>query len=406
MKRFGLLGAHLGHSYSPQLHALLGGYPYELFEVAPEDLDSFLRAAPFDGCNVTIPYKQAVLPYCAELSDTARRIGSVNTLLRRADGSLYGDNTDYGGFLHLLERCGGIAPGERAMILGSGGASKTAAAVLEDCGVSTVVISRTGEHRYEALEDFSDTAVLVNATPVGMYPANGISPVSLDRLPRCRLVLDLVYNPAKTALLLDAERRGLAFANGLPMLVEQAALASERFTGKQVAAAVRKSVLCKLSAEMRNIILIGMPGCGKTMIGRALAADTGRRFLDADEELEKRLGCNIPRYFSEHAESEFRQEETKLLAELGKQSGCVIATGGGCVTVPQNRALLRQNGTVIWLKRPLSMLAIEGRPISLSTPVEALYARRAPLYAAFSDGGAENNSDIQTAVAAVKEICL
>ena len=278
--------------------------------------------------------------------------------------------------------------------------------MLEDCGASTVVISRTGEHRYEALEDFSDTTVLVNATPVGMYPANGISPVSLDRLPRCRLVLDLVYNPAKTALLLDAERRGLAFANGLPMLVEQAALASERFTGKQIAAAVRKNVLCKLSAEMRNIILIGMPGCGKTTIGRALAADTGRRFLDADEELEKRLGCNIPRYFSEHAESEFRQEETKLLAELGKQSGCVIATGGGCVTVPQNRALLWQNGTVIWLKRPLSMLAIEGRPVSLSTPVEALYARRAPLYAAFSDRCAENNSDIQTAVAAVKEICL
>lgn len=406
MKRFGLLGARLGHSYSPQLHALLGGYPYELFEVAPEELDGFLRAAPFDGCNVTIPYKQAVLPYCAELSDTARRIGSVNTLLRRADGSLYGDNTDYGGFLHLLERCGGIAPGERAMILGSGGASKTAAAALEDCGASTVVISRTGEHRYEALEDFSDTTVLVNATPVGMYPANGVSPVSLDRLPRCRLVLDLIYNPAKTALLFDAERRGLAFANGLPMLVEQAALASERFTGKQVAAAVREDVLCKLSAEMRNIILIGMPGCGKTTIGRALAADTGRRFLDADEELEKRLGCNIPRYFSEHGESEFRQEETKLLAELGKQSGCVIATGGGCVTVPQNRALLRQNGTVVWLKRPLSMLAIEGRPISLSTPVETLYARRAPLYAAFSDGCAENNSDIQTAAAAVKEICL
>lgn len=406
MKRFGLLGAQLGHSYSPRLHALFGDYPYALFEVAPNDLDAFLRTAPFDGCNVTIPYKQAVLPYCAALSDAARRIGSVNTLLRRADGSLCGDNTDYGGFRRLLERCGGVSPGERVLILGSGGASKTVAAALRDCGAEAVVISRTGEHRYEALNEFSDASVLVNATPVGMYPSNGASPVSLDRLPHCRLVLDLIYNPGKTALLLEAERRGIAFANGLPMLVEQAALASECFTGLPVSAECRETALCKLSDEMRNIILIGMPGCGKTTVGRALAADLGRRFLDADEMLEESFGCSIPHYFSVHSEGEFRRAETALLATLGKRSGCVIATGGGCVTVPKNRDLLRQNGVLVWLKRPLSMLAVDGRPISLSTPVESLYARRAPLYAAFADCCAENTGAVQAAVAAVKEVCL
>ena len=389
----GLLGAHLGHSQSPRLHAMLGSYSYELFEVAPEKLDRFLRSGGFDALNVTIPYKRAVVPYCAALSDAARAIGSVNTLLRMPDGSLYGDNTDYDGFSLLLQRNGGIRPGEKALVLGDGGASATVQAVLRDLGAQVVVLSRRGPEDYASLPRHSDAVLVVNATPVGMYPNNGQRLIDLDALPGCRCVLDLVYNPLRTRLILDAEERGIRCEGGLSMLVGQGARACERFTGENVPESRWEQILCKLQKEAENLILIGMPGCGKSTVGQLLAQKLARPFFDADEELVKRLGCDIPAFFAREGEAAFREQETEMLAELGKRSGCVIATGGGCVTRAENYALLHQNGVIVWLRRDLAALPTEGRPISQSTGLTELYTRRRGLYERFADHVVENDSD-------------
>ena len=389
--RCGLLGEHLRHSYSPEIHAMLGAYSYDLFEIPPEGLADFLHGAAWDGLNVTIPYKRAVVPFCTALSPMAKQTGSVNTLVRRADGTLYGANTDAGGFRLLLERGGGIAPGEKALVLGSGGASQTVQAVLRAQGAEVVVISRRGPVDYGMIEQHADVRLVVNATPVGMYPENGVSPLDLRRVPQCRCVLDLVYNPARTALLQQADRLGLRAENGLSMLAEQARCAAGLFLQRPVDPARTAAVTDALQKRMRSLILIGMPGAGKTTVGRLLAQRLGRDFFDADDELVRRFGCDIPTFFAREGEAAFRAEETALLAELGKRSGCVIATGGGCVTRPENEPLLRQNAAVIWLQRALDRLPVAGRPVSRRTTPEVLYAQRAAAYARFSDGTADNN---------------
>ncbi len=399
--RCGLLGEHLGHSYSPQIHALLGDYSYALFEIAPEELEVFLKSGSFDALNVTIPYKKSVIPFCSELSETARRMGSVNTLLRRADGTLYGDNTDYDGFSWLLARNGGIRPGEKALVFGTGGASLTVQEVLRACGAKVVALSRHGENSYDTLPLHSDAVLAVNATPVGMYPNNGQRLVDLSLLPKLRCVLDLIYNPARTQLLLDAQARSIRAENGLSMLVAQAKRAAELFTDKKIPDSRCEEILCKLSSQMQNIILIGMPGCGKSTVGKLLAQELGRPFVDADAEIEKAVGCDIPTFFSKYGEAAFRAQETKVLSQLGKHSGCVIATGGGCVTRPENAPLLHQNGTILWLRRELSSLPTDGRPISQSTPMQELYAQRKALYESFCDRIVENDAAPQDAVEAI-----
>lgn len=404
MMKCGLLGAHLGHSQSPRLHAMLGSYSYELFEVAPENLNYFLRSGDFDALNVTIPYKRAVVPYCAALSDAARAIGSVNTLVRMPDGTLFGDNTDYDGFSLLLQRNGGIRPGEKALVLGDGGASATVQAVLRDLGAQVVVLSRHGAEDYTSLPRHSDAVLVVNATPVGMYPNNGQRLIDLDALPGCRCVLDLVYNPLRTRLILDAEERGIRCEGGLSMLVGQGARACERFTGEIVPESRWEQILCKLEREAENLILIGMPGCGKSTVGQLLAQKLNRPFFDADEELVKRLGCDILTFFAREGEAAFREKESEMLAELGKRSGCVIATGGGCVTRAENYALLHQNGVIVWLRRDLAALPTEGRPISQSTDLTELYTRRRGLYERFADHTVENDSDPAATVEKIAEL--
>lgn len=402
--RCGLLGEHLTHSYSPQIHALLGDYSYELFEVAPEKLGEFLQAGEFDGLNVTIPYKRAVIPYCAELSAAAREMGSVNTLLRRPDGTLYGDNTDLDGFRWLLARGGGIRPGEKALVLGTGGASQTVQAVLRAAGAEVVVLSRRGESNYATLPRHADARLVVNATPVGMYPNNGARLIDLAQLPQCRCVLDLIYNPARTRLLLDAEARGIRCENGLSMLVAQAKRAAELFTGRDIPDAACTDILRRMEAQMHNLILVGMPGSGKTTVGSLLAASLGRPFYDADGEIEKKLGCSIPAFFAQRGEAAFRAVETEVLAELGKRSGCVIATGGGCVTRGENYDLLHQNGEIIWLRRSLTELPVEGRPVSQSRSLPELYREREPAYRRFADLCVENEAAPEAAVEIIKEL--
>lgn len=402
--RCGLLGEHLTHSYSPQIHALLGDYSYELFEVAPEKLGEFLQAGEFDGLNVTIPYKRAVIPYCAELSAAAREMGSVNTLLRRPDGTLYGDNTDLDGFRWLLARGGGIRPGEKALVLGTGGASQTVQAVLRAAGAEVAVLSRRGESNYATLPRHADARLVVNATPMGMYPNNGARLIDLAQLPQCRCVLDLIYNPARTRLLLDAAARGIRCENGLSMLVAQAKRTAELFTGRDIPDAACTDILRRMEAQMHNLILVGMPGSGKTTVGSLLAASLGRPFYDADGEIEKKLGCSIPAFFAQRGEAAFRAVETEVLAELGKRSGCVIATGGGCVTRGENYDLLHQNGEIIWLRRSLTELPVEGRPVSQSRSLPELYREREPAYRRFADFCVENEATPEAAVEKIKEL--
>ena len=381
----GLLGRKLGHSYSPQIHGLLGDYSYELFEKEPEQLPFFLKDDDFTGINVTIPYQKDVIPYLDELSPAAWKIGSVNTIVRRADGSLFGHNSDYFGFVSLVHHSGITVNGKKVLVLGSGGTSNMVVTALKDLGAVPVVISRSGENNYENLHLHADASVIVNATPVGMYPNTGVSPIDLKHFPKLEGVLDVIYNPAKTKLLLDAEGLGIPHENGLWMLVAQAKEASEYFTGKKLSDAVIERIHRVLSHQMQNIILIGMPGCGKSTIGALLAEKQNRKFLDADEEIIRLAGKSIPDIFAQDGEDVFRRWETTALENLGKQSGLVISTGGGCVTRSRNYPLLHQNGMIVWLQRDLSQLPTDGRPLSQANQLEEMYALRRPMYEAFAD---------------------
>ena len=386
----GLLGRKLGHSYSPQIHNLLGDYSYVLFEKEPEELENFLKNGDFSGLNVTIPYKIEVIPYLSELSPTAKKMGCVNTVLRRSDGTLYGHNTDYFGFTSLVRHAGLSVTGKKVLVLGSGGASNTAVAALKDLGASPVVISRSGENNYGNLHLHRDAAAIVNATPVGMYPNTGVSPIDLALFPHLEGVLDVIYNPARTQLLLDAEKLGIPRENGLWMLVAQAKEAAEVFTGGKISDEVIEKIYRELSHQMKNIVLIGMPGCGKTTIGTLLAEKLGRTLADADEKIIALAGKSIPEIFAQEGESVFRNWETQALTELGKQSGLVIATGGGCVTQKRNYPLLHQNGYLVWLERDCSVLPTDGRPLSQANDLGKMYAARKPLYEVFADIRVEN----------------
>lgn len=386
----GLLGRKLGHSYSPQIHNLLGDYSYVLFEKEPEELENFLKNGDFSGLNVTIPYKKEVIPYLSELSPTAKKMGCVNTILRRSDGTLYGHNTDYFGFTSLVRHAGLSVAGKKVLVLGSGGASNTAVAALKDLGANPVVISRSGENNYGNLHLHRDAAAIVNATPVGMYPNTGVSPIDLALFPHLEGVLDVIYNPARTQLLLDAEKLGIPRENGLWMLVAQAKEAAEVFTGGKISDEVIEKIYRELSHQMKNIVLIGMPGCGKTTIGTLLAEKLGRTLADADEKIISLAGKSIPDIFAQDGEPTFRDWETKALTELGKQSGLVIATGGGCVTQKRNYPLLHQNGYLVWLERDCSVLPTDGRPLSQANDLGKMYAARKPLYEAFADIRVEN----------------
>lgn len=405
MLKCGLLGEKLGHSYSPQIHSMLADYEYKLFEKSPEELEDFLKSGEFDGLNVTIPYKKSVMPYCAELSPTAAQIGSVNTIVRRSDGSLYGDNTDAFGFENLIVHNGIEVKGKKALVLGTGGASVTAQAVLKNLGASeVVVISRKGEDNYENIAKHSDAEIIANTTPVGMYPNNGKAAVDLTQFPKLSGVLDVVYNPARTALLLQAEKLCIPCAGGLYMLVSQAKRSCELFTGKSIPDSEIDRIERVLSHQMQNIVIIGMPGSGKTAVSTMLAERLGRKIFDTDTIVSEKAGVTIPEIFAAQSEAGFRKLETEATAEVGKLSGNIISTGGGVVTVADNYELLHQNGVIVWIERDTNKLARDGRPISLSSDLNELYAARLPLYERFADIKADNNGDINDTVNAIMEM--
>jgi shikimate dehydrogenase len=388
--KYGLIGEHLGHSYSPFIHSLLGSSPYDLVSLRPEELGPFIKAGDFAGLNVTIPYKKAVIPYLDHIAPEAQTIGAVNTIVRRPDG-LWGYNTDYSGFLYAAKRAGISLKGKKVLVLGSGGASAAVQAASAGAGAAQVlVVSRTGSLNYGNVYKEKGAEIIVNATPVGMYPQNRGKLLELSRFGSCCGVIDLIYNPLRTPLLLDARELGIPFTGGLSMLVAQAKYASDLFQGIQRPDSIIEKALEQTQQKVENIVLIGMPGCGKSTIGKKLAVQQGKKFVDTDTLVEEKAGKSIPDIFKEDGEAIFRKLEAQVIASVGKESGQVIATGGGSVLSLENVRNLKQNGTVIFIKRDINKLAREGRPLSQSGDLEEMYKKRLPFYEAAADTVMEN----------------
>ena len=390
-KKCGLLGEKLGHSFSPQIHAMLSDYSYQLFEVSPDKLSDFMADDSLDAFNVTIPYKKAVIPYLDELSREARDIGAVNVVVRR-NGKLFGYNTDYFGFKYMIDSANVNVKDKKAILFGNGGAAAPIKTVLSDKGIGKLVIIDKDENTPEFLSAHTDAQIIINATPVGMYPNNRKCVTDLSLFPNCEAVLDIVYNPVRTELLLSAESRGITAVGGLSMLVAQAVRGFELFTDEPSENGITEKILDKLLRDMQNIILIGMPSCGKSTIGKLIASATNRSFFDADEEFLKMHGISPGNAINSLGEAKFREMEQETLAFLGKTSSSVIATGGGAVTRNENYPSLHQNGIIVYIKRDINQLSTEGRPLSKSGSLQALFDTRKPLYEAFADITVKNDS--------------
>ncbi|MBQ5677965.1 MAG: shikimate kinase [Clostridia bacterium] len=403
---YGLLGGHLPHSFSPQIHSALGNRNYNLFEVAPENLDTFMKEHNFKGINVTIPYKKAVIPYLDVISPEAEKIGAVNTI-KVVDGKLYGDNTDYFGFKYMVEKSGVTIHNKKALVLGSGGASLTVQAVLRDMNArEIVVLSRNGDDNYVNMYiKHTDAEIIVNTTPVGMYPDNLNTLVDLDRFNNLSGVLDVVYNPLKTRLILDAEQRNIPCSAGLSMLVAQAKKAHEIFFDTMVENDVCEQIEHSLTLQMCNIVLIGMAGCGKSTIGKRLSELLRKDLVDTDEMIVNTENKPIPEIFAEKGEDYFRWCENVAVNIAGREKSQIIATGGGVIVRPENYNPLKQNGIIVFINRDADLLPTNGRPLSQMHGVKALYEKRMPLYRQFSDIEVDGNGTIEeVANRIIKEI--
>ena len=393
---YGLLGEKLGHSFSPEIHSMLGNYEYRLFEVEKNELENFIKHGEWDGINVTIPYKKAVMSYLDEISENAQKIGSVNTVVRRSDGTLFGDNTDYYGFLYTVKRSGINFGGKKVLVLGTGGASLAIKAVISDLNAGEIIsISRSGENNYQNIKNHADADIIVNTTPVGMYPKNLVSPVKASDFTLLSAVFDIIYNPQKTQLVLDAEKLDIPAFSGLSMLVAQAKRASEIFFDKEIDDSVTEKILKKVSTDMKSIVLIGMPGSGKSSIGTFLAEKTGREFLDTDEEAEKIAGSSPAEIIKAQGEKSFRKIENEAEKSICKLSGKIIATGGGVVTNEDNFDAIRQNSTVFFINRDISVLPTDNRPLSQKNSLDDMFKIRLPLYRKFCNFEIDGNGTIE-----------
>lgn len=384
---YGLLGRSLDHSLSPQIHSLFGDYPYGFFCREENELDSFFADEKIKAFNVTVPYKIEAYNRCDFLSDTAKKIGSVNTVVRKQDGRLYGDNTDYFGFSCMAEKYGADFKNKKVLILGSGGASLAVKAVVQDSGArKTVVVSRTGKNNYQNISEHYGADIIVNTTPVGMYPHNGERLIDLKQFKSLSCVLDLIYNPMKTQLLLDADELGIPNGNGLYMLVAQGLRSAELFFGKKFDEGVIEKAYRKINNEITNIILIGMPGCGKSTVGKFLAEKLSKKLFDIDAEIEEKTSKKITEIFEEFGEEKFREIETEVIKNYCREMSMIVATGGGAVLKKENRNALKQNGIIVYLKKDINGLATEGRPLSSDeAAVKKLYNERKAIYESFAD---------------------
>ena len=388
---YGLIGEHLGHSFSAEIHARLGEEPYELKELSPDGVETFLREESFRGINVTIPYKQTVIPFLDGISETAKAIGAVNTIVRR-DGRLFGDNTDAAGMTLLLARIGAEVKGKKVLILGTGGTSRTAKYVAESLSAAEVIrVSRTAREDAvtydEAAERHRDARILINTTPCGMYPRGGECPVDLNDYPDLEAVADAVYNPLRTNLVLEARKRGIKAEGGLFMLTAQAVRAAELFRDRLYPAETAENIFRELLREKENMVLIGMPGSGKSTVSAALQAATGRPAADTDKLIEQKAGKTIPEIFRENGETVFRDLESEVIKEVSARGGQIIATGGGAVLRPENVRTLKQNGRLILLERPAEeLIPTADRPLAdTQEKMDRLRREREPIYRAAAD---------------------
>lgn len=389
--KYGLIGEHLKHSYSCEIHAQIADYEYELHEIPPSGLGEFLKKREFNAINVTIPYKQDVIPYLDEISDTAKRIGAVNTIVNR-NGRLYGDNTDFAGMLALAKHIGVDMKGRKVLILGTGGASKTGHALAEYMGAQSVYyVSRSGKDgsiTYEqAVTEHSDAQIIINATPVGMFPKQDGRPIDISAFPKLEGVIDAIYNPLRTNLILDAQERGIPAEGGLYMLSAQAVHASAVFRDIPLDESLVDKAFKSVKNDKQSIVLIGMPSSGKTTVGRILAEKCGKQLADTDEYIVRKIGMPISDFFAKHGEAEFRKIEKETVAELSATGGRIIATGGGAVLDAENVRALKQNGVLVFLdRRPENLIATDDRPLaSRRSALEKPYAERYDIYCAAAE---------------------
>jgi shikimate dehydrogenase len=405
---YGCIGEHLGHSFSKEIHNRIDNYPYEIREIPRDELDSFMKSKDFVAINVTIPYKQAVIPYLDYIHPAAEEINAVNTIVNK-DGKLLGYNTDFAGMSRLSERIGIHFQGKKVLILGTGGTSKTAVAVAKTKNASAIfTVSRQekeGSITYtQATEQHSDAEIIINTTPCGMYPDNEGVPIDIDKFPKLEAVLDAVYNPLRTPLIQKALSKGFRAEGGLYMLVSQAVAAAERFTGKEYSKDITDKIYTSLLAQKENIVLTGMPGSGKSTVGRLLAQQTGRELIDTDEIIEKDTGMKISQIFEQYGEEAFRDMETAAVKEASAKNNCIIATGGGAVLRAENINALKSNGRIYFIDRPLEkLIPTEDRP--LARDAEAItqrYNERYGIYCNTADAQIDGANTPEQVMLAVK----
>lgn len=399
--KYCLIGKKLSHSYSCDIHNAKG-YDYVLREIAESDLDEFFSKREYDGFNVTIPYKKRAAELCDFLSCEASETGSVNTVIKR-DGKLYGYNTDIGGAEYMIARKGISLKDKVVLIAGTGGAGQTAVYCAEKAGAKKIlVLSRSGDINYDnCYEKAADAEIFINATPVGMFPDTDGAPIDVGGFKRLIVIFDFIYNPFKTRLLAEAEKRGLVCSNGLPMLVEQALLAEDIWTDKTHTAEDVEKVVADITVKRGNIVLCGMPSSGKTVVGKAVAEILNREFVDTDDEIIKTTNKTPSEIITESGEKAFRDIETEIVKRVAKKSGAVIATGGGAVLKTENVEALKQNGALILIDRDLNLLTNKNRPLSQSKGIAALYEERKGIYEKVKDARVSNNGELRDTVKGV-----
>lgn len=402
--QYGLIGEKLGHSFSKIIHEKLADYTYDLHPLPKQELASFLEKKEFRAINVTIPYKIDVMPYLYEIDQRAQAVGSVNTIVNR-NGNLYGYNTDFGGFLYLLKHNNIDVKNKKVLVLGKGGASKAIIAVLhylQAKQIITVYYKQSNDAiTYEQCQKLhNDADVIINTTPVGMYPNLDGCPIDLEHYTNCNAVVDIIYNPIKTKLLLEAQKHNMIAVGGLEMLIAQAKYAVEIFLNTSIPEYKIDDIYKEMLFEKKNVVLIGMPSSGKTTIGAELAKLLHKDFVDIDAQIVSKIGMPISNYFEQYGENAFREIETEVTKEFAGKNNIVISTGGGCIKKLENMLYLSMNGVILLVERDLSKLIVgEGRPLSSSiNAIEKMYQERFPLYMRYSQKSIQNNTTTEYAV--------